>query len=228
MSGSPTSGEKMNDPAVLVMQLIVLLFSAVVHEVFHGLAALWRGDPTAKQSGRLTLNPLPHIDPFMSILLPLFLVFTRSPFIFAAAKPVPVNPINLKNPEKDLPLVAAAGPASNIAMAVVAGIFFRTLFFAVSRFQFPVEQYANIFRISFQLLQIFVLINIMLAFVNLLPIPPLDGSKILAFLLKGGTREKYLSINGFAGIFLLMIVFIFLRRPFFVAVEFVSKVILGI
>ncbi|MBN1619767.1 site-2 protease family protein [candidate division WOR-3 bacterium] len=218
----------MNEPAVFVMQIIVLLFSAVVHEVSHGLVALWRGDETAKMAGRLTLNPLPHIDPIMSIVLPVFLVLTRSPFVFAAAKPVPVNPLNLKDPEKDIPLVAAAGPASNIAMAAAAGLLFRVIFFALQWFNFPADSHANLIRTLAQLLQILVLINMMLAFVNLMPIPPLDGSKIVAFALRGKAREKYLSINGFIGIFLLMVFFVFLRRPFFIAIQFVSKLILGL
>ncbi|MBN1150668.1 site-2 protease family protein [candidate division WOR-3 bacterium] len=210
------------------MQLIILLFSAVVHEVFHGLAALWRGDPTAKKMGRLTLNPLPHIDPFMSVLLPVFLVITGSPFIFAAAKPVPVNPYNLKNPERDMAVVAAAGPFSNISMAVLAGILFRVLYVIFSGQGIALGGFEKFFVLLFSILQIFVLINIMLALVNLLPIPPLDGSKVLSYFMSPKIRERYLSLNGFVGIALLMLVFVFFRKPFYHVIQFLASTVLGL
>lgn len=218
----------MDKPGIFVMQLIILLFSAVVHEVFHGLAALWRGDPTAKKMGRLTLNPLPHIDPFMSVLLPVFLVITGSPFIFAAAKPVPVNPYNLKNPERDMAVVAAAGPFSNISMAVLAGILFRVLYVIFSGQGIALGGFEKFFVLLFSILQIFVLINIMLALVNLLPIPPLDGSKVLSYFMSPKIRERYLSLNGFVGIALLMLVFVFFRKPFYHVIQFLASTVLGL
>jgi len=104
----------------LILMLPILLFSVIVHEVAHGWMALRCGDPTARDAGRLTFNPLPHIDPFMTILLPLFLIISHSGFIIGGAKPVPVNPYNFRRGEKDNVLVSFAGPASNILLALAA------------------------------------------------------------------------------------------------------------
>ncbi|MCH8908622.1 MAG: site-2 protease family protein, partial [Candidatus Heimdallarchaeota archaeon] len=101
------------DITSIAIILIVLLFSVILHELSHGVVADYLGDPTPRYSGRLTLNPIPHLDPFASILLPLFLFLVGSPIIFGAAKPVPVNFSNLRNPKRDMALVSLAGPATN-------------------------------------------------------------------------------------------------------------------
>lgn len=150
--------------------LLVLLFSAVVHEVAHGSVALTFGDPTAKESGRLTLNPLSHLDPVGSFLVPLFLLFLtqgQGP-IFGWAKPVPVNPYNLRNPRWDMAKVAAAGAASNFAIAIVFGLALR--FLSLPAALVP-------------LFSIIVILNLLLAIFNLVPIPPLDGSKVFLAML---------------------------------------------
>src|SRR5581483_3011847 len=111
----------------LVIGLPILIFSAILHEIAHGYVADRLGDPTARLMGRLTLNPGPHIDPFMSILLPLMLLLTGSPILFGAAKPVPIDPFNLKEGRKDMALVGLAGPLTNVLIAIAASVIFRFL-----------------------------------------------------------------------------------------------------
>ncbi len=149
----------------LIFTLLILFVSVILHEVAHGYMANWLGDPTARLAGRLTLNPLVHIDPIGSIILPLLLVLTNSPFFIGYAKPVPYNPYNLPG-KYDEPLVAFAGPATNILLAVIFGLSIRLGGAALG----PglVSAFATI-----------VYINLMLALFNLVPLPPLDGSKVL-------------------------------------------------
>lgn len=163
-----------------IFLILILIFSIVIHEVSHGAMANHLGDPTAKYAGRLTLNPLKHLDPFGSILLPLLLlIFTagRGP-IFGWAKPVPINPFNFRNPKWDGAKVALAGPGSNLLVALFFGLLIRF---------FPAI-------VSDELLAIFSLIcilNLLLAIFNLVPIPPLDGSHILFSILP----EKYFKLR---------------------------------
>ncbi len=148
--------------------LIILILSIVIHEVAHGVAALWQGDETAKREGRLTMNPIPHIDIFGSILLPFLLAMSGSPIMFGWAKPVPVNPYNFRNQKWGEALVAFAGPFVNILLAIISLFLLKTMVFSGS---------------YIPLLEGIIVINIVLAIFNLIPIPPLDGSKILfAFL----------------------------------------------
>ena len=169
--------------------LVILIFSAIFHEVAHGFVAEKFGDPTARLAGRLTLDPRKHIDPLMSIILPLVLILSGSPVIFGAAKPVPIDPFNLKEGRKDVALVSLAGPLTNILLAVAASLIFKII---------PID----IFVIVVQ-------INLLLAIFNLLPIPPLDGSKIAALLLPEKTANVYLGL-GSIGIFIL---FLLLLNP---------------
>ena len=178
---------------VVIISLVILLFSAIVHEVAHGLVAEKLGDPTARLEGRITLNPLVHIDPFASVLLPLLLLAAHSPVILGAAKPVPVNYHNLRNPKLGMALVALAGPLSNIALAIIFGIIIKTgLTNAISA------------PILFQA----IVINLVLGVFNLLPIPPLDGSKVLAGL--GPTRWMYKLLEWERFGFLLVFIFLML------------------
>ena len=143
----------------------------ILHEVAHGLVAERLGDPTARIMGRLTLNPISHIDIVGSIILPLTLLILRSPFLFGWAKPVPVDPYNLQHPKKDLALISLAGPLANISFALVLSIFLRIIL--------TVFPNTNIFAMFFYVIEF----NIVLAIFNLIPIGPLDGTKILTCLL---------------------------------------------
>jgi Zn-dependent protease len=157
------------NPLSIVIYIAILLFSVIFHEVAHGLMADRLGDPTARFAGRLTLNPIPHIDLFGSILLPALLIYFHAPFLFGAAKPVPVNYQNLRNIRRDMILVAFAGPATNLALAILGALVYRL---------FP-----NISDLGQALLFQVVVTNLVLGIFNLFPIPPLDGSKIFASLL---------------------------------------------
>jgi len=161
------------DITLIIFLISILIASAVMHEVAHGAMAYALGDPTAKMHGRLTLNPLVHLDPVGSILLPALMVITQVPFFFAYAKPVPYNPYNLKYPRWGESLVAVAGPASNIILAVCLG------------FIFQIGQYLGLISISqFGVLFLYAIsVNMFLALFNLIPIPPLDGSKVIRPLL---------------------------------------------
>ena len=164
--------------------LAVLIFSVVVHEVTHGYVAEALGDPTARLAGRLTLNPLKHIDLFGSVVLPGLMLLSHSPFLFGWAKPVPYNPYNLDARKWGLParvgeaLVAGSGPAVNVALALVFGLLVR---FA--------HDFLSPAFVS--LATAVVVINVLLAVVNLIPIPPLDGSKVLAAVLPNSLALSY-------------------------------------
>ncbi len=163
---------------ILVMGL-PLLIAVVVHEVCHGLAALMLGDDTAKRMGRLTLNPIPHIDPFMTIILPGLLILSGSPVIFGGAKPVPVDTRRLRNPKRDMALVALAGPVSNMVLMGLSVV----ILFALDLFDAQWLANNSIGLIVLQILSYSVVVNLVLAVFNLFPIPPLDGGRIAVGLL---------------------------------------------
>ncbi len=176
----------------ILITFIILIFSAIVHEVAHGLMAEKLGDDTARDEGRITLNPIPHIDPFGTILLPFMLLMVNSPIVFGAAKPVPVNFHNLKNPRSGMALVSFAGPLSNFLLAIL--------------FVIPIKLgLAN--YIAYPILIQAIMLNLVLGVFNLIPIPPLDGSKILLALAPDNWMNKILNIEKYG--FILVLLFIY-------------------
>ncbi len=183
----------MNFPYLLeaALMAVVLLFSVIVHEVAHGYVALLNGDPTARMLGRITLNPVPHIDPIGTILLPLLLLMTHAGILFGWAKPVPVNPLNYRNYRWGEFAVSAAGPVSNLALAALFSIVLRL---GINN---PGLMQMAYFGVS---------INIFLALFNLIPIPPLDGSHILVLFLPRELARLYAYLQP-VGFVLILILF---------------------
>lgn len=181
------------NPINALVSLVILLFSAVVHEVSHGLMAEKLGDSTARDEGRITINPIPHIDPFGSILLPGFLLLVGSPIVFGAAKPVPVNFNNLRPRKLGMALVSLAGPFSNFILAALLIL--------------PLK-FGLITGVMTDIWVQAVVMNIVLGTFNLLPIPPLDGSKILASALPMNLMYWILSMERYG--FFLVIIFLYM------------------
>jgi len=194
--------------------IIILIFSIVIHEISHGAAANYLGDPTAKYAGRLTLNPIRHLDPIGSILVPLFLIILRSPILFGWAKPVPINPYNFRDQKYGSAKVALAGPGSNLTVALVFGL--------VLRF-FP--EIAAIPGLTLMFSYI-VYINILLAIFNLLPLPPLDGSHILFTFLPPGFENLKIFLSQF-GIFILLFILFFFFHWIFLFINWIFGLIVG-
>ena len=188
-----------------IFYFLVIIPSAVIHEYAHGLAADMLGDPTARYAGRLTINPLAHIDWWGTILMPVTLyVLTGGRFLFAYAKPVPYNPYNLKNQKWGPAMVALAGPAANFLLALAFAILIRVL------------PFSNLT----QILSIIVYANIMLLVFNLVPIPPLDGSKILYAVLPQSAYNVKVFLDRYGFVILLFFVFFLF--------EFISPIINGL
>lgn len=180
------------------IQLIILLFSVIVHEVMHGWVAKKFGDTTAERAGRLTLNPIPHIDLVGTILLPALLIFTGSPILFGWAKPVPVNPLNFSSLRKGELMVSAAGILANFGLAIAAALIYHLLNALPQSFP----------AIVGSLLRFTVLINLVLGIFNLFPIPPLDGSKILLSQLPYNLAKSYQRIEPYGFLILLILLMV--------------------
>ncbi len=180
--------------------IVPALLGIILHEVAHGYVASLRGDPTARALGRLTLNPLPHIDP--TGLLVFFLTSLSGAFVFGWAKPVPVDTRNFKNPRKDMMLVSLAGPMTNMLLALIFAALLSLLVTIL-----PIQEWKdNTSYLFFALmLQTGIVINCGLCWLNMLPIPPLDGSKILAYFLPPHMAWKYLSAGRYGFIILILL-----------------------
>ncbi|MCK5478273.1 MAG: site-2 protease family protein [Methylococcales bacterium] len=180
----------------IVVWVIPVIFAITVHEVAHGWVAKKYGDNTASMLGRLTLNPIKHIDILGTIIIPGLLLLSSTGFIFGWAKPVPVNPRNFKNPKKDMAIVALAGPVANLLMAIAWALVARLgVFINVEAVSLPLI-YTGIAGIS---------INLVLGIINLLPIPPLDGSRIVTGMLPNKLAWQYNRLERFGFIVLLIL-----------------------
>ncbi len=197
--------------AYYICMVLAFIPAIVLHEVSHGFAAYKLGDPTAKNAGRLTVNPLAHVDPFGTVILPLVLMIAGGP-VFGYAKPVPYNPVYFKDKRKGDLIVGLAGPAANLVMALLGS--------AVSWICYPMAAsgISSDFFAYFYLLFLpyFTLINLYLMFFNLLPIPPLDGSSIWAFILPEKYLPHYYRVQQYAMPALLVLLFIV---PYFTPVD---------
>lgn len=190
----------MNDILTVIFFVLSLIPAIVLHEVSHGVVADRMGDHTARFAGRLTLNPVKHVDPFGTVVLPGLLLlpylFGRgSNPVFGYAKPMPVNPSNLRDPDRQTMWIALAGPGTNLALAVLGALVYRLLGGGGG--------YPGRFFL------IFVFVNVLLAVFNVMPIPPLDGSKVLARFLPPRARQVYQSLEPYGALFMLLIFFLF-------------------
>jgi len=188
-------------PITTLLGLILgLLVGAILHEIAHGYVADRLGDPTARISGRLTLNPIPHIDPIGSLLLPAILIITGANFFFAWAKPVPIDPFNFRNPRRDILLVSIAGIVTNLVIATFLAIIFHLVVSFAP---------ATILTVNFlQIVRIMIFINAILAIFNLIPIPPLDGSKILMSLLPQNFSEDIAAVEPYGFFIIILLLFV--------------------
>jgi Zn-dependent protease len=192
------------------LKILVILLSVTVHEAMHAWMAKRLGDPTAEEQGRLTLNPIPHIDPVGSVLVPALLLLTKSRFLIAWAKPVPVNPYNFKDPRRGNLWVSLGGPASNLGLALLSAAVFRLgevndRFVVLSGiFGKQGEPFTGL-QILLAIAALSVIVNVFLAIFNLIPIPPLDGSGVLMGLLPPRAAAAYASIAPYGFIIMILL-----------------------
>jgi Zn-dependent protease len=194
----------MDIPQILI-SLFVVLFAITIHEASHGWAAYKMGDPTAYAMGRVTLNPIAHIDPVGTILLPLILVVMGAP-PFGWAKPVPVNPMNLRDPRRDNLIISAAGPLSNFSVAFIALMGIKLFKILNPGLLYTYRGLSGPAEGIFMILYLTVIINVILAVFNLIPIPPLDGSGVLMGLISEEAAEKFEQIRPYGFIILLILI----------------------
>ena len=179
----------------MVIGIAALLIAAIAHEFCHGFVAYKLGDSTAKNMGRLTLNPLVHIDPIGSIFLPLVLILLKSPFVFGWAKPVPVNFFYLKHPRRDMILVSLAGPGINLFLSMFAAALLRLPFLREA-------PYLSLFLVSL------LIVNLVIALFNLIPIPPLDGSRVLMGILPYSYARFYARLEPYGFVIIIFLLWL--------------------
>ncbi len=205
----------MSEIQIIIMICNVLAFipAIVFHEFMHGWAAWKLGDNTAKAHGRLSFNPLKHIDPFGTVILPLLLIIMGGP-VFGYAKPVPYNPANFKNPRRDDLIVGLAGPSGNLILALIGSV----LMFALQGMYTTAAPDLFVYFYGV-FLPIFIMVNLYLMFFNLLPIPPLDGSSIFAFILPQKYLPQYYRIQQYALPVFLIVIFVL---PYLIHMNLIS------
>lgn len=198
----------------LLFLLPILLLSMMAHELAHGFVAFRLGDPTAKYSGRLSLNPLRHLDPVGTAMF--ILTYLFGGFIFGWAKPVPVNPAYFRNRQRGMMIVGLAGPAANFVIAVVLALFLNLAHPSVTSLAF------GVLAMAYQ-------VNIVLGIFNLVPVPPLDGSRVIGGFMRRETYARWVQLDRYGMIFILLIFFVF-QRPFFSLLQWaytgISRVLL--
>lgn len=234
-----------NEIVLVAFYIITLVYSVIIHEISHGVVALWLGDMTAKYADRLNLNPLKHIDPFGSIILPLLLIVTTG-FAFGWAKPVPYNPYNLRNQKWGPTWVALAGPISNLLIASLAALIAKSLPMTLLAKQDILRRFVDVISgrgdfldrfslfaealagsvpgIFFGLLLLIIFWNVVLACFNLLPVPPLDGSKLLYALVP--LRERTMLLIEQYSFILLIFVIVMFAVPISIFINFVLSLFL--
>lgn len=206
----------MNIDSTTVIFFGALVVAVILHEISHGVAALWFGDDTAKRAGRLTLNPIPHIDPFGSLILPAMGALTGIPVI-GWAKPVPVNPSRMRRPREQMVFVSFVGPITNLLLAAISGVVASFLYSGIgpdirsNLANFPdqvsIVNYLNYLPIGFQIAYSFALVNVFLALFNLLPIPPLDGSAVFELVMPDRWRASWYKFRPYGILVLFALVF---------------------
>ncbi len=231
-----------NTVRLLSVYAIPLLIAIIFHEVAHGFVADRLGDPTARYLGRLSFNPVKHIDIFGTILLPAILIISGAGIVFGYAKPVPVDPFKLKDPKRDMVYVSAAGPGVNILLAFISGVAFRLIIFfspetaaVVARQGLHAQPSGSLQMILVPIALMLVVstqFNILLALFNLIPVPPLDGGRIVTGLLPQKEAEAYEKVERFGMLIVILLLFLdpfgIMSRFFGPAIQMVSSLFLGI
>lgn len=206
--------------SAILEQVPPLLFAMAFHEAAHGLIAWKLGDPTAKLSGRISLNPLVHIDWIWTVFMPAMLLYAGSPIVFGAAKPVPVDPRYFKNPRKGMMWVALAGPVSNFILAAIA----YSLLLLASTFDSIPQNFA--FELIIKWLFYGVLINLIFGLFNLIPVPPLDGGRIMVGILPLPLARMLARLEPYG--FIIVIFLVYLRIPNMIIDPIIDKIFAGI
>ncbi len=198
-----------------IISITVFIVIIVAHELAHGYVAYRLGDTTARDAGRLTLNPLAHADPIGTVLLPALLVLSHSPVVFGWAKPVPVNPYNFNDPRRGMLLTSLAGPGANLLLAVIFALVFKLGFF-------PAGSIPGAFLVYG------VIISLVLGIFNLMPIPPLDGAQIISSVLPPGAAKRFAEVERYGFVIIIVLLYLGLfEKAIIPLVRFLTRVLLG-
>jgi len=205
---------------LIIVSAFPILIAIAFHEFSHGFVANRLGDPTAKMMGRLTLNPIAHIDLIGTILMPLMLiVFTNGQFVFGYAKPVPINPVNFKNPKRDMAISAAAGPITNVFLSILSILILKFIIVPLSVLS-PEALGTTLLKPLIMIFTASAIINIILAVFNMIPIPPLDGGRVLIGLLPYRQAVSFSKIEPFG--FIIVLIFVVTGMAHYFVTPFVN------